>query len=107
MKLINDLLTYFKISHRGRFQERLNEQFQNALHVVQDSNDDTAKAVMTITFSIQRVGDKIDLCANVTTKLYADKPFKSDTAWLDSGNISLQHPNQNELFQGPRDISTR
>ena len=106
-KPIRDLLEYLKIIHRGRFAERCADHLETAIREVESSSDDTAKATITISFAIQKVGEKIDMTANVASKLPPEKPFKSDTAWFVDGAISLQHPSQHDMFAGPRGLDER
>jgi len=106
VKPIRSLFDALNLMHRGRFAERCDDHLQKAIAEIEASQDDKAKASITLTITIQRLGDRIDVKPDVKSKLPEEKGFQSVPFWTVEGGLSVQHPNQTDMFGGPRDTRT-
>lgn len=105
-RIIRDFRTLVELVARGRLVEKLDREVGELLAALDAAGDD-GKASLTLTLTLQRVGDKTDVRAAVKTAPPADKPLPAATLFNAEGGLSLQHPSQIDLFAGPRDASSK
>lgn len=102
-RVIRDYRTVIELVARGRLVERLDEQIRDVLEALEASDDEKAKASLTVTLSFQRMADRTDVHGACKVVLPPDLPLPSLTLFNVEGGLSLQHPSQLDMFAGPRD----
>lgn len=102
-RIIRDFRTLTELVARGRLTEKLDAQLVELLEALDRASDEKAKGSLTLTLTLQRVGDKTDISGAVKTVLPPNKPLPATTLFVVEGGLSLQHPSQTDMFSGPRD----
>lgn len=105
-RIIRDFRTVVELCARGRLTERLDAKLIDCLDALAASVDEKAKASLTLSLDLQRVGDRIEIRPKATVKLPEEKGVGSTTLFAAEGGLSLQHPSQTDMFSGPRDAAS-
>jgi len=103
IKPIRRLFDALALMHRGDFADRCDDHLQKAIAELTASTDEKCQATITITVTVQRLGDRLDVKPAVKSKLPDEKGFHGVTFWTVDGGLSVQHPSQADMFGGPRD----
>lgn len=107
MRTLKNLPETMSLLNRGRFVERVNEHISKALEAIQAMPDETGVAEVTVKFKLVGKGGELQLTPSVISKLPSEKSMAPTTFWIVDGELSVQHPSQTDLFEGPRDASRR
>ena len=92
---------------RGRFVEKCDESLQKALETLGALPDGKGKATITLTIDIAAQEDRLELKPTIKVKLPEEKGFAGTPFWNYEGALSVQHPSQFDMFNGPRDAEER
>ena len=105
-RIIRKIVEAVGLMHRGRFEEKCDAEFGRLLEALEQHPEDKASGTLTITITVTKLGDRLDLTPKVEAKLPKDKPFSGATFWPLEGGLSVEHPSQADMF-GPRETRRR
>ena len=105
LKLIQDFATVLRLHSRGRFLAKIDDKLREAIVALEEHPDDAAKATLTVTIDIVKMQDRRDIKPKVTVKLPEEKGFGPMTLFAVDGGLSVEHPNQIDMFAGPRGVA--
>lgn len=92
--------------NRGKFSEAVNAQLQEALSTLEAIPAEKGKAEIIISLKIDYQGGFLNITPSVKSKL-PEEGFPASPFWIVDGQLSVQHPNQVEMFGGPRAVETK
>lgn len=104
IRSFNDALT---INSRGRFRDKVDAELLRVIEALEAHPDDRAKAQLTVVFDMTYLNGRLDIKPSVRAKLPEDKGFPATPFWIVDGALSLEHPSQTDMFDGPRDAESR
>lgn len=87
---------------RGEFSRRLDEELSNAVEALEEMPADKGKAVITVQVVLNYELGRIDVDPSVKVKLPETARFMKTPFWALDGQLSVEHPNQIDMFPGPR-----
>jgi len=103
-RVIHDFATVLGLLSRGRLLERLDEKLAEALAALDRTPDEKTKAQITLTIELVRVQERVELKPVVKLKLPDEKGLPSSTLFAFEDGLSLEHPQQLDMFGGPRPV---
>jgi hypothetical protein len=109
MKRIRDAQTIIGMLEGGEAAADLSREITETLAALKERAGPKGKAKGSITFkiNIDLEGGAATLSVDIESKR-PKKPRSSDFYWvLDDGSLSTEHPQQIDMFSGPRDVSAR
>lgn len=83
---------------RGDFSRHLDGQMSECIDALEAMPADKGRAVMTVTIEFNYELGRIDVDAKVKTKLPETAKFMKTPFWVHSGQLSVEHPNQIDMF---------
>ena len=91
---------------RGDVASKLTTEMESCLAVLEEMPEGQ-KATAEITLKVKFVHElgRVDVHADVKTKLPDTARFARTPFWLDQGLLSVEHPNQINMFNGPRGVA--
>ncbi len=92
---------------RGRFSEKVDEHLEKSIEALENTPDQRGTSTITIQMTLTYIEGRIDIKPSVKSKLPEEKGFNGTPFWAVNGELSVQHPNQTEMFGGPREASDR
>mgnify|MGYP001239165663 CR=1 FL=1 len=109
--LIRDSQTLVGMLEGGELNEALSGKLQTTLAELNGlSHDDPKRAFkgeVVLKLGLSVAGGMVTINANITSKV-PNLPRRSSIYWVtDSGALSTEHPQQNDMFAGPREIGER
>lgn len=88
---------------KGKFAECIDGHLEEALRTLGDLPAEKGRATITITLDLAYEGGRLDVKPSVKSKL-PEEGFRSTPFWATGDNhLSVEHPNQADMFAGPRD----
>lgn len=84
---------------RGDFSRHLDEQLNEAIAAVEACPADKCKAEITVKITLDYELGRIDVKAEVKTKLPDTAKFMKTPFWAIDGQLSVEHPSQIDMFQ--------
>jgi hypothetical protein len=84
--------------NRKTFIAKCDEHLSTALHTLESLPQQKGKAVITIQLTIAYNGEHMDITPTIKSKLPEEPPFRGNTFWMNDGELSVSHPNQQEMF---------
>ena len=87
---------------RGDLSRRLDEELTNAVEALQAMPADKGKAVITLTVTLNYELGRVDIDPAVKVKLPETARFMKTPFWTIDGALSLEHPNQIDMFPARR-----
>lgn len=91
---------------RGDFSRKLDEEMNNCLEALEAMPADKGKAEMTIKVIFNYELGRIDVDPKVTVKLPETAKFMKTPFWSLDGALSVEHPNQIDMFKAPREVAS-
>ncbi len=91
---------------RGDFDRKLNEEMAKCICALEDMPADKGTATMTVTIKLNYELGRIDIDPTVKTKLPETAKFMKTPFWALDGELSLEHPNQINMFAEPKVVGT-
>ncbi|WP_150526803.1 hypothetical protein [Roseibium sediminis] len=107
MRTIRNIDQLLGLLNRGRFAEKCNEALESCLEALQGMPNGKGKAKITIELTIASDHDRLDVTPVVKSKLPETGAFTATPFWNDEGALSVEHPNQRDMFNGPRAAEPR
>lgn len=86
------------LASRGDFTRQLDEEMQACIEALEAMPGDKGKATMTITVDYLYELGRIDVEVKVKTKLPETKKFMRTPFFVHEGLLSVEHPNQIDMF---------
>lgn len=83
---------------RGDFSRHLDEKMNEAIAAVEACPADKCKAEITVKVTFDYELGRIDVKGEVKTKLPDPAKFMKTPFWAIDGQLSLEHPNQIDMF---------
>lgn len=111
MKTINGATVTLGVMEKGQFvvdiDEALAEVLRKTKLAADNHKDGKAKGALTITIGFAIEGDMITLSGDIKPKT-PPLPRRSTPLFITAdAQISTQHPSQGDMFDGPREVSSR
>lgn len=103
-RLIRSFFQAAGLMHRGKVDERLNAEMGKLLEAIEQHPDEKVSGTLTLSVTVTKVGDRLSVLPKVENKLPKEKGFSETTFWLVDGALSLEHPDQADMFT-PRDAA--
>ena len=111
MKRIRDATTVIGLLDRGDVAAALSKEMTETLAALKESlggrKKAKAKGTVTLTLSIEVEGSSATIDADVRSKRPHPVLGSSMFFVLDDGTLSTEHPQQEDMFAGPRDAASR
>lgn len=101
-QLLRSFCTMLGLLSRGELAKKLDEEMKTMLEVLDAMPNATGKGKITVEIEFIAELGRIDLKANFKTKLPETNRFQKTPFWMIEGALSSQHPNQIDMFAGPR-----
>ncbi|OJU12732.1 MAG: hypothetical protein BGN85_08680 [Alphaproteobacteria bacterium 64-11] len=92
---------------RGEFSRRLDEELSNVVDAFDTMAADSGKAEITVKITLKYELGRIDIDPSVKVKLPETARFMKTPFWAVDGALSVEHPNQIDMFPGPRSRDER
>lgn len=83
---------------RGDFSRHLDEKMEEALVALEECPADKCKAEITVKVVLEYELGRIDIKPEVKVKLPETAKFMKTPFWVIDGQLSVQHPNQIDMF---------
>lgn len=90
---------------RGEFSRHLDEKLSDALAALEDSPADKCRAEVTVKIVFDYELGRIDIKPECKVKLPDTARFMKTPFWTIDGALSVEHPNQIDMF--PRTAASR
>lgn len=111
MKRIRDATTIIGLLDRGEVKEEFSKQTTDTLAALKESlggrKKGKAKGSVTLTLNFEVEGSSVSVDADIRSKRPHPVFGSSMFFVLDDGTLSTEHPQQEEMFGGPRDAAGR
>jgi len=88
---------------RGDFSSHLDEKLNEAVAALEECPADKCRAEITVKITLDYELGRIDVKAEAKSKLPDTAKFMKTPFWAIDGQLSLEHPNQIDMF--PRPVS--
>lgn len=89
---------------RGDVSRKLDEEMEKCLQALEDMPAEKGKAELTLKITFEYELGRIDVKAEIKSKLPETSKFMKTPFWIDDGRLSVEHPNQINMFAGPRGV---
>ena len=83
---------------RGEFSRRLDLELTNVVDALEQMPADKGKAVVTVQITFNYELGRVDIDPTVKVKLPETAKFMKTPFWTHEGQLSLEHPNQIDMF---------
>jgi hypothetical protein len=83
---------------RGDFSRHLDEKLSEALEALEQCPADKCKAEITVKVTLDYELGRIDIKPEVKVKLPDTAKFVKTPFWVVDGHLSVEHPNQIDMF---------
>lgn len=83
---------------RGDFSNHLDEKMTEAIDALEACPADKCKAEITVKVTFDYELGRVDVKAEVKTKLPDTAKFMKTPFWTIDGQLSVEHPNQIDMF---------
>lgn len=101
-RTIRNLGELIGLLNRGRFVEKCNEELERVMMALEDLPEQKGKAKITLEITIARQQELVNITPVVKAKLPESGAFSATPFWESDGALSVEHPNQRDMFAGPR-----
>jgi hypothetical protein len=92
---------------RGDFSRHCDKLLNEAILAVEECPADKCKAEITIKITLDYELGRIDIKADAKSKLPDTVKFMKTPFWTIDGQLSVEHPNQIDMFRAPRAAASR
>lgn len=106
-KIMRSILDVLPILSRGRFVTKVNEHLISAIETLETLPDERGVATINIELAIKFDSGRVDIVPKVKSKLPEEKGFSATPMWTHEGGLSVEHPQQIDMFAGPRPAEPR
>lgn len=104
-RLIRKFTEMIGLFSRGKFEQRLDQELEAVIESLQQQPHDQGKATLTITIAFKYQNGRMDIVPAVKAKLPEGPGFTDTPFWIHENALSLQHPNQIDMWE-PRNASS-
>lgn len=87
--------------NRGRFAEKCDDCLEQVMAALKDMPGEKGKAKITVEVTVAMDGGLMNVVPVVKAKLPETGTFSATPFWEADGALSVEHPNQTDMF-GPR-----
>lgn len=87
---------------RGDFSRHCDQLMSEAIDALENSPADKCKAEITVKITLEYELGRIDIKADAKSKLPDTVKFMKTPFWAIDGQLSVEHPNQIDMFGSPR-----
>ena len=101
-RTIRNLDQLIGLLNRGRFAEKCDEELERVMNALKELPKEKGKAKLTIEITIASDSGRLDVTPVVKTKLPETGTFSATPFWEADGALSVEHPNQHDMFAGHR-----
>jgi hypothetical protein len=101
-RTIRNLDQLIGLLNKGRFAEKCDEELLRVMEALAELPGEKGKAKITIEITIARDHELVNVVPVVKAKLPETGTFSATPFWEDGGALSVEHPNQRDMFAGPR-----
>lgn len=102
-RTIRNLDQLIGLLNRGRFVEACDEKLAEAMKALSEMPKEKGTAKITIEITIASDSGRLDVTPVVKSKLPENGKFSATPFWEADGALSVEHPNQSDMF-GPRGV---
>lgn len=111
MKLIPNSQALIGMLEGGELNEELTRKSEETFSELLDMSNDNPKAKfkgeITLKLSLEVANGMITINGDIATKT-PKRARRSSVYWItDTGKLSTEHPQQHDMFAGPREVSER
>lgn len=111
MKIIRDGQTLIGALEVGELNKDFSDKLHETLNELNSMSADNPKVqfkgAITLKLALTVAGGMVTINTDIATKL-PRRPRRSSTYWVtDNGQLSTEHPQQQDIFSGPRDVGER
>lgn len=106
-QLLRSFTTMLGLVSRGELARALDEDMESVITTLEGMPDGIGKAKITIEVEFIAELGRMDIKANFKTKLPETRKFVKTPFWSIEGALSVQHPQQIDMFSGPRGVRGR
>jgi hypothetical protein len=103
--VIRRFVGMLELLSRGRFVEKCDAHLEEAIRTLETLPDESGRASIVVTINFAYEGGRIEIKPSVKSKLPEEKGFSGTPFWTHEGALSIQHPSQHDMFEGPRDAT--
>lgn len=104
MRVLRTFREMIGLLSRGDFSRHLDKQLNEAIEALEACPADKCKAELTVKVTLDFELGRIDIKAESKVKLPETAKFMKTPFWAIDGQLSLEHPNQIDMFP-PRGAS--
>lgn len=88
------------LASRGEFSRHLDAQLAVLVQALEDSPADKCKGEITVKLTFDFELGRVDVRPEVKVKLPDTTKFVKTPFWTVDGQLSVEHPNQQDMFSG-------
>ncbi|MER8941326.1 hypothetical protein NKH82_17725 [Mesorhizobium sp. M0915] len=92
---------------RGDFSRHCDKLLNEAILAVEECPADKCKAEIIVKITLDYELGRIDIKADAKSKLPDTVKFMKTPFWTIDGQLSVEHPNQIDMFRAPRAAASR
>jgi hypothetical protein len=92
---------------RGDFSRHCDQLMNEAIDALEACPADKCKAEITVKITLEYELGRIDIKADAKSKLPDTVKFMKTPFWAIDGQLSVEHPNQIDMFRAPREAASR
>lgn len=98
MSVLRSFRAMLGLLSRGDFSRHLDEKLNEAIAALEASPADKCKAEITVKITLDYELGRIDVKAEAKSKLPETVKFMKTPFWAIDGELSVEHPNQIDMF---------
>lgn len=109
MKTIRACTEIIGTIERGDAAHDLTNEIEKTLKALQDAAGEkrSVKGSVTLTLNFSLEGQNMEIEALISSKLPKVKRPRTFMFLTQTGQLSLEHPTQGSLFEGPREVASK
>jgi hypothetical protein len=96
-----------KSLERGKFAKKCDEVLSEVISTLEALPNEKGKAKITLEIEFSYQSGLLNISPSVKPKLPEGDRFGATPFWIDDGALSVEHPNQRDMFAGPRVATDR
>lgn len=103
-RLLRTFREMLGLTARGELSRHLDAKMTDCLEALEACPADKCKASITLTVTFEYELGRIDIKPDVKVKLPDTAKFVKTPFWVVDGQLSVEHPNQIDMFPAPRRV---
>jgi hypothetical protein len=105
--VIRNFCQVLALLSRREFAAKLDEELTLMIDTLESMPNSTGKGKITVELEFIAELGRVDVKASYKTKLPETARFVKTPFWAIGGALSVEHPNQIDMFGGPRSVRGR